>query len=271
MSATEKQKEKSFNRFLKLPDPTAQPNPTAAADNAPHFRFRLIRESVPGTPNIDDLWAVVYLSHNNNRIRRANPKITPEIRFGLYGLWYESNRNSILLLERIPADKHGISIIGSTVILPLQQANFSLIESGGLPVVKLDQDRICGAGKAFDVLLFDTWVMHEDYQDFERSFFSGWKKHHGYGNLLPLRHLAMFWRPSEKTPLRVYAEPDSISMNRLLDRIGFASASKTAIGQPLLQMRYPLHGKSTAEAMLDRVRTDLVVRKIEQCASWPLA
>jgi hypothetical protein len=59
-------------------------------------------------------------------------------------------------------------------------------------------------------------------------------------------------------------------MNRFLERIGFAPTSKTAIGQPLLQMQYPLQGKPTAAGMLDRVRIEQVVGKIEECASWPL-
>jgi hypothetical protein len=264
-----RQKEEAFGRFLKLPNHQAQAGRSPTLE-APNFMFRLIRESAPGKPNIDDLWAAVDLSQHNRRIRLANPDMTREVRFGLYALWHGANPNSILLLERIPPDENKVSIIGSTIILPLRQSDFSLIENGGLPVVKLGQDQICGAGEAFDVLLFDTWVIHNDYQDFDPKLFRRPKKHHGYGNVLPLRHLALFWEPSENTPLRVYAEPDSVSMHSLLERLGFVVKSRTAIGQPLLHIHYPLHGKATAENMLDRVHWRAVVAKIEECASWPL-
>jgi hypothetical protein len=270
MSATlARQKEEAFKRFLGVPDPQLQGARSAATVGAPHFVLRLIRRNANGKPNLDDLWAVAYLSHHNKRIRLANPDMTPEMRLGVYGIWYEANPNSILMLERIPADENGISIIGSSIILPLKQDLFSLIESGGLPVVKLG-DRICRAGADFDVLLFDTWVMHEDYQDFDGRLFGGPKKHHGHGNALPLRHLALFWKPSDRRPLRVYAEPDSDSMNRLLDRICFQRKAQTAIGQPLLEIQYPPPGPATAETLLDRLRLEEVAAKIEACASWAL-
>jgi hypothetical protein len=260
----EKHKEKSFRRFLSVPDPTAQF--AAATVDAPHFRLRLVREGTPGMPSEHDLWPVVYLSHNNEKIRRANFDVDEAMRFGLYAEWYRSNPNTIMVLERIPPDRSGISIVGSTIILPLRQAEFSLIESGALPVVKLG-NRICGPGEPFDVLLFDTWVLHDDYQDIERRYFS--KKHYGYGNLLALRHLALFWTTKKKT-LWLYAEPDNPHMIDLLQRICFERKSTTAIGEPLLEMQYPPQGNVTAANILDRMRLEQLAAKVDECASWPL-
>jgi hypothetical protein len=268
-SADQRKKEEAFNRFLQIPHPSAQPTSGLPTVDAPQFSFRLIRETSPGQPEINDLWAVTNLSHTNTRIRRANPDMTETFRIGLYKTWYSANRKTILLLERTPADKHGVSIVGSSITLPLTTSTFELIQNGHLPVVGLG-DKICPEGAAFDVLLLDTWVLHNDYQDIE-SFFGGRKKHGGYGNALPLLHLALFWKPSSKLPLELYAEPDSQSMRRLLEQLGFAWTAKTAIGEPLLKMEYPAPGKPAPEQVLDRMRMEQVARKIEECHSWPLA
>jgi len=261
------QTKQSFERFLSLPDYTAQPNRAHATQQYPRFEIRTVRATPLGDPDESDLAAIVYLSHDNPRIRRANPDLTPEKREGLYTLWFQSNAMSFALLERIPPDANGVSIIGNTAILPLLQKTMDRISQQELAVINLRPEDICGAGETHEVLLLDTWVLHPDYQDSE---WLGWlrKRHFGYGNALVLKHISMFWNPGGRQALRLYAEPDAQSMLRLLPRLGFHQHSTTQIGEPLLLLEYPPSGRPSPEDAVKRRYIREVVEKVRVCRSW---
>ena len=262
--------QKTFRRFLDLPDFRSQAPAAAASEAKPRFDFRVIRPTPSGNPEDADLWSVVNLSDRNDHIRRANLDLMPDSRAGLYSIWFRGNPRTFLLLERSPPDKNGVAIIGNTIILPLKQPIFARIEAGQLPVTALQQDDMCGMGQDFDILLFDTWVMHDDYQDIESRFFRR-ITHFGYGNALTLRHLAVFWNPATKPSLRLAVEPDSQSIMTMLRRIGFATKGQTKIKKPLLELVFPPQGPDTPDNALVRTYVRETVRKIEECSSWNLA
>ena len=241
--------EKSLRRFLAPPKVRAEPA----------FVLRRLRRSPEGRH--DDLGDVVELSHCNKRIQLAND-LTWEQRYALYDKWSAANPDTILVLERQPRDAGGVAIIGCSIVLPLRADDFDLIERAAMAVVNLSGRQICKPGEAFDVLLFDTWIMHFDYQDYIGHLWP--PRHLGWANVLPLRHIALLWDLSR--PVLLVAEPDSKSMQTLLQRISFAQRAKSAIGEPLLSIALPPSGDgplgTAAASLLSRLR---------ECAQAPLA
>jgi hypothetical protein len=252
--------EQAFQRFLELPKYSGQPDRVHATQASPRFEIRTMRATASGDPHKEDLAAVVYLSENNKRIRRANPDLTPARREALYTLWFQGNRDVFALLERIPPDPEGVSIIGNTTILPLEQQTMDRLSRAELAVIHLRDTDICGSRAHFDVLLFDSWVMHFDYQ--------GINRHSGYGNALVLKHLSMFWDLTSQPALRLYAEPDTRSMLDMLPRLGFREQGETQAREPLFAFEYPPTGPSDLENVLQRRYIREVVEQVQQCRSW---
>ncbi len=261
----------AFSRFLDLPDFSAQPNHGSA--EKPRFDFRFVRSTASGEPDDSDLQSLVDLSHYNAHIRRANPDLTRDERAGLYSLWFRRNPRTFLFLERAPPDRNGIAVVGNTAILALKQGIFNRVRAGHIAVRNLGVEDICKPDESFDVLLFDTWVIHSDYQDFDRGIFrrrsEKWS-HRGYGNGLVLRHLALFWNPVDASSLRLVVEPDAASVRGILERLGFETWGQTIIGEPLLGMSFPPTGSGTPANELPRRYIRDVVKKMQHCSAWAL-
>lgn len=251
--------EQAFQRFLELPNYSAQPDRAHATQASPRFEIRTLQATTSGDPDRVDLAAVVDLSQNNERIRRANPALTPPKREALYTLWFQGNRNVFALLERIPPDPNGVSIVGNTTILPLGQQTMDRISRAEQAVTHLRDTDIFGSSAHSDALLFDTWVLHFDYQNMNRHF--------GYGNALVLKHLSMLWDPASQQALRLYAEPDTRSMLEMLPRLGFQVQGETQAREPLLAFEYPPTGPSNLENVVQRRYIRDVVEKVRQCRS----
>jgi hypothetical protein len=251
----------SFGRFLNLPDFATQPGSASGTNQKPRFDYRLMRSDGAGFPDSADLEAVASLSDDNRRIRRANPELTKLMRKNLYALWYRANPQCFCLLERVPKDENQVSIIGNTIVLPLTAGTFSRIQEGQLAVVDLRKEDICPIGQKHDVLLFDTWILHNDYQ--EPRIFAR-KRHYGFGNYMVLKHLSMFTDVGSKPTFTVYVEPDSNSMLDMLLQMGFAASGHTKISEPLLKLAYPFSDDETIENVAQRQQIESLVALIGQ-------
>jgi hypothetical protein len=273
-----------FSYFLKIPNFNLQPSGIAATRDLPRFVFRQMRRLPTGAPEPDDLNSVAVLSHDNLKLMlphiRAQLKgenvFSIKDREELYSSWFSQNPGTFLLLERRPPDRHKVDIIANTAILPLRNRVFKQIQRNEKFVIKLHGQDICAPGVKYDVLLFDTWVMHEDYQDyhFSRSMFKRWRgeKHGGFGQALTLRHLAMFWNPDLRNTktIKIYAELDSEPLIKLIGPLGFTAIGNTATDAPLMELKYPL-SKKEQQANLHRYdRIQAMVRCIEKVGTWPL-
>jgi len=251
----------SFNKFLTLPSYTNQ-----KSNDPPNnviFRYRPIRTTLLGQPDDEDLEKITYLSHSEPKIRKANPHLIPDLRRNLYTSWFKSNPNTFLLLERIPPDNKGVSIIGNTIILPLSKKIFWKLYNKEIAVIDLREEDICPLNQAFEVLLFDTWVLHSDHQDYPSR-----KKHFSYGYGLVLKHISMFWYPSKNQSLTMYAEPDSEALCELLKCLSFKEIASTKIGELLFEIQYPPNTPVNIDNATQRKYLDEVVKNIEECKSW---
>ena len=152
-----------------------------------------MRHTVSGAPDPEDLTAVAKLSHDNWKIRRANPDIGLAKRKAVYSEWFQANPNTFLLLVRSPPEGRGRTIVGNTIILPLKYEIFNLIQGGKLPVTELRREHICSGRQRYELLLFDTWILHKHYQDhvFTSNPFTQWRI---------IGHGGSRWTPSVRQP-----------------------------------------------------------------------
>jgi hypothetical protein len=255
----------SFGRFLNIPDYAMQPSRAAATNEKPRFEYRLMHADPAGFPNSADMEAIACLSDDNSAFVGQIQKLTKPKRKNLYTLWFRANRQCFLMLERIPSDENGVAIVGSTIILPLTIGTFNRIKEGQLAVTDLRKEDICDSRLSHDVLLFDTWVLHNDYQ--EPRFFAR-KRHYGFGNAMVLKHVSMFLNAESEPSLTLYAEPDSVSMRDILLQIGFQARGETKIGEPLLELIYPSTGDETVDNMGCRQQIESLITHIDQVRSW---
>ena len=258
----------SFGRFLEHPSLIEQPLRTEATLHTPRFEFRLMGRDALGYPNKEDLDAVVCLSHDAPRIRRANlDTLPPNLRRALYTAWFLANPCTFGLLERFPPDEKGNTIIGNTAILPLRRSTIQRIADGDLPVISLTDTDFC-TKENYEVLLLDTWVLHIDHQS--KSSWLGKHKetHRGFGNGLVLRHVAEYWTPSAGKPLKLYAEADTVSMKSTLLRIGFREAGLTQIQMPFLVLSYTPEEPRTLHNVLQQQFLHEAVLALEAWQKW---
>jgi len=258
----------SFGRFLEQPSLVEQPSREKATLRNPRFEFRLMGKDALGYPDKADLEAVVCLSHNAPRIRRANlDTLPPDLRRALYTEWFLGNPYTFGLLERFPADENGNTIIGNTAILPLRRNTIQRVADGALPVISLTDTDLCTKDD-YEVLLLDTWVLHTDHQG--KSSWLGKHKetHRGFGNGLVLRHVAEYWTPSSGKPLKLYAEADTVSMRSTLIRLGFREIGVTQIKMPFLVLNYPPEEPRTLNNVLQQQSLHEAVRSLEAWREW---
>lgn len=260
---------RSFERFSAVPKYV---NPAANSDatqQKPRFVVRPMRAQSNGFPIEEDLWAVVELSQRDKYIRRSSD-LTALNRASLYTEWFKMCPLAFALLERIPADRNGASIIGNTAILPLRQGSMDRVADGDLKVISL-QEIDLSTSASDRVLLFDTWVMHGDYKwgQCEDSVIPGRFRscqHHGFGNVLTLKHLGVFWEPGES--MKLYVEPSAKAMDRLMSRLGFSSAARSELTKKLLLLDYDPNAPLTRHNALRRKLTEDVISSLKKYKQW---
>ena len=259
---------RSYERFS---EPPSYINPPAdsATQERPRFVVRPMRAGVNGYPAKEDLWAVVELSQRDRYIRGSSD-LTLTTRASLYTSWFKMFPHSFALLERIPADQNGTSIIGNTAILPLKPDIMDRVARGTLKVVELEACDFA-VSAADRILLFDTWVLHGDYklgqcEDADAPGELQSCQHHGFGNALTLKHLGILWEPG--THLQLYVEPSAEAMERLMTRLRFASAAKSELTKKLLLLDYDPDEPLTRHNALHHKLTEDVIASLQQYRSW---
>jgi hypothetical protein len=267
---------RSFDRFLNLPRFDHVSHGPIPTQDKPIFLVRPIRTLPNGQPHQGDLDAVVRLSHFDRKIG-ASTDLTLETRERLYRTWFSMSPLAFALLERVPADRNGVSIIGNTAILPLSTVAMERVLRKELEVICLGSNDFASPSEQAHLLL-DTWVLHNDYkwgQESDPILPARFHRYHhfGFGNVLVLKHLGVMW--NQHLPLQLYIEPDATSMLTLVPRLGFSqtgskSAKKGTI-RPFLVLHFPplpQTGPPSARQVLQQSLIAQVIDRIRHYRAW---
>lgn len=260
---------RSYARFSAIPayeNPSTEP---AATQERPRYVVRPMRSESNGYPVDTDLWAVAELSQRDKYIRRSSSLKLTE-RAGLYTEWFRMFPLAFAVLERFPADRNGVTIIGNTAILPIRRGSMERVAAGTLEVINLESCDLA-TSPSDRILLFDTWVLHGDYkwgqcQDplLPQKYYSC--QHHGFGNVLTLKHLGVFWESGDE--LELYVEPSAPAMDRLMSRLSFNRINKSEKTKTLRLLKYLPNEPLTRHNALQHKLTEEVIRSLETYRSW---
>ena len=267
---------RSFDRFINLPRFDHVSHGPAPTQDKPIFLVRPIRTVGSGQPDQADLDAVVRLSHFDRKIG-SSTDLTLETREQLYRTWFSMSPLAFALLERIPADCNGVSIIGNTAILPLLTVAMERVLKKEIEVICLGRNDFASRGEEAHLLL-DTWVLHNDYkwgQESDPILPARFHRYHhfGFGNVLVLKHLGVMW--NQHLPLQLYIEPDATSMLTLVPRLGFSQArprsAKKGTIRPFLVLHFPPAPQTDPPSARQALQHSLiaqVIDRIRQYRGW---
>jgi hypothetical protein len=224
--------------------------------SAPYFRIRRVaRDSADETrPDADDLEVFVAFSDEEPAIRGAHLELTPDKRYGLYELWWQRNRDSLLMIQRFLPDAK-IETIGVSIVLPLTELAAQEFSSGAVETLQLSHYHLLPSEGRTNQLLIDTWILARKLRGSAKR----------YAHALLLKHVSLFWDPSTEPEVTLYAEPDQRKMAVAMTALGFL---KVRASGPfgLFRLRFPkdLYPRPLANELR------AMAQVVQTCRSWPI-
>ncbi|HEV2693354.1 MAG TPA: hypothetical protein VG347_10710 [Verrucomicrobiae bacterium] len=204
-------------------------------------------------PNEFEMEAFVDFGHR--ALEEAHPTLSRDERRKTYQRWWECQSNSFLLLEKLESDGKR-RVIAVSIILPLTELGHKLLRDGERRVLDLGSAEIDCTTRGSKHLLIDTWILRPAYR----------RRYTGFEYALILKHLSIFWDPSQQNEVTVLVEPDASSIRTLARLSNFHGPSRTKDGGQLYAYHFP---HDYADARLER-RFEAIKNNMVKCQSLPL-
>lgn len=173
----------------------------------------------------------------------------------LYRHWQGFQKENLMVLEEENLGSRW-SVVAVSIVVPLSQSAASLLWTGAIGTVDINETHMCKIGKRPAVLLVDFVAA----------------KRRVLGKLpemvfaLPKIHLSRHWDFLPRRKMEIWIEPVHRSLPKMLSQIGFNGPHKTGKNHTLYTLALPIDHNHLSDKQKNTV--DRLIETLHEASAW---